>query len=170
MITLAQSRENRQIAILLGQKTFEGRPCKRGHTTRYVNKNGCVACIHDQSTTRQKLNPNKVSEASKRWRTKNPEKHRSVYTNWVKTPAGKLLKRASTAKRRAARLQATPPWLTEKELAEIKAFYTRCPDGHEVDHIIPLQGEFICGLHVLSNLQYLPMSENRSKHNKWTPQ
>jgi hypothetical protein len=168
MITLAQSRENRQLAIQTGQKVFEGRPCKHGHTTRYVNMNGCVTCINTKSTIRQKQNPDKVSEASKRWRTKNPDKHKQVYRDWVRTPEGKLLKRASTAKRRAARIQATPPWLTQQDHAEIKLFYSNCPEGYEVDHIIPLQGEFISGLHVLSNLQYLPMAENRSKHNRWS--
>lgn len=50
--------------------------------------------------------------------------------------------------------------------ADIKAmqnFYLNCPDGHEVDHIIPISRG---GLHTLSNLQYLPWLENRRKHAK----
>ncbi len=62
---------------------------------------------------------------------------------------------------------ATPAWA---ELEEIENFYRNCPPGYEVDHIIPLQGEEVTGLHVLSNLQYLTVSENRRKSNKFNPE
>lgn len=71
-----------------------------------------------------------------------------------------------TAKRRAAKLKATPKWLTYEHLEQIKDIYKNCPNGYEVDHIEPLQGESLCGLHVPWNLQYLLKSENRSKGNK----
>lgn len=74
--------------------------------------------------------------------------------------------RASTAKRRAIKLRATPKWLTSIEKEEIKKIYKNCPEGYEVDHIIPLKGKNVCGLHVPWNLQYLTVSENRSKNNK----
>jgi hypothetical protein len=73
-----------------------------------------------------------------------------------------------TAKRRASKLNATPVWLTKAQLKEIKIFYKNCPKGYEVDHIIPLQGREVKGLHVSWNLQYLTISENRSKSNKFT--
>ena len=50
-----------------------------------------------------------------------------------------------------------------EELGPIKEFYKNCPPGYEVDHIIPLSKD---GLHTLSNLQYLTVSENRRKSNK----
>lgn len=71
---------------------------------------------------------------------------------------------ARNAKRRAKKLNATPAW---GELELIKEFYKNKPEGSHVDHIIPLQGEKVCGLHVLGNLQYLTAEENLSKSNKF---
>jgi hypothetical protein len=67
------------------------------------------------------------------------------------------------AKRRALKLKATPRFAN---LNKIKEIYKNCPKGYTVDHIVPLQGKEVCGLHVEWNLQYLTPSENSSKSNK----
>lgn len=80
---------------------------------------------------------------------------------------------ARSNKRRAAKLQALPKWLTKAEHEEIKELYEiarmfKLYTGEEyhVDHIVPLQGENVCGLHVPWNLQVIPAKENLSKSNK----
>lgn len=65
---------------------------------------------------------------------------------------------------RLAKKQRTPNW---SETLEIELFYYNCPEGYHVDHIIPLRGNTVSGLHVLNNLQYLPASENLGKSNRW---
>lgn len=60
----------------------------------------------------------------------------------------------------AKRKNQTPSNIDIKELQQ---FYLNCPEGYEVDHIIPISKG---GLHCLENLQYLTISENRRKSNK----
>ncbi len=85
--------------------------------------------------------------------------------------------RAIKAKRRAAKLQRTPKWLTREDLAEIKGIYAEARrreketgEPHHVDHVYPLQGRLVSGLHVPSNLQILSARENLTKNNNWFPE
>lgn len=68
--------------------------------------------------------------------------------------------------------ERTPPWLTNSMLSDIEGFYKQAQDSPEdmhVDHIVPLQGEFVSGLHVPWNLQVIPASDNLSKGNTYDP-
>lgn len=68
--------------------------------------------------------------------------------------------------------RATPRCLTAEQREEMERFYTACPAGLVVDHIVPIQGKYVSGLHVPWNLQYLSNKENFTKANKhdgaWT--
>ena len=70
------------------------------------------------------------------------------------------------AKRKAALLKAMPKWLSREQVEEIWNIYKHRPHGHHVDHIIPLQSDLVCGLHVPWNLQYLLERENMAKGSK----
>ncbi len=72
--------------------------------------------------------------------------------------------RAASARNRALILQRTPPWA---DLEAIKKIYKECPDGMVVDHVVPLRGKVVSGLHVENNLQYLTAEENGKKSNKF---
>lgn len=84
------------------------------------------------------------------WRVKNPGK------NVANTRAYALEKD-----------KRIPLWAN---LTEIKLFYEAKPAGCVVDHIIPLRGKLVSGLHCSTNLQYLTATENSSKGNSFNPE
>lgn len=100
----------------------------------------------------------------KKWKLDNLEQQKEYHKEYKKENAAKVA--ASNAQRRSSKLQATPKWLTKEQFKQIQEFYERCPKGYHVDHIVPLQGENVSGLHVPWNLQILSASDNIKKSNK----
>lgn len=92
----------------------------------------------------------------------NGPRAKAVAKEWRST--NRHTTRAIIAAYRAAKLRRTPPWVNREEL---KSVYKACPEGMHVDHIVPLQGRNVSGLHVPWNLQYLTPSENSSKGNRF---
>lgn len=99
------------------------------------------------------------------WRRDNLEYKRAYLSTWGKANRGKTA--AHTAKRRAVLRQAAPAWADQNALAAIYA--EAAAKGMHVDHIVPLQSELVCGLHVHNNLQILPGVENLRKGNRFWP-
>jgi hypothetical protein len=97
--------------------------------------------------------------------------HRASSKNWKLNNKGHNL--AINAKRRAAKNNRTPAWLTAVQLETITKLYEHAVWLSEVtgikwhvDHILPLQGKDVCGLHIPENLQVIPAKENLSKGRK----
>lgn len=148
-------------------QVFEGNPCRKcGSTERYCKSKRCVQCTRSRARKWREDNPEREAENCKRFRRNNPEACKG-YSKDYRT-SNPDMRRAQTAKRRAAKLDRTPHWLTDGQLEEIQDFYTATEmfkqytgEAYHVDHIIPLQGELVSGLHVPWNLQILP--ENLTK-------
>lgn len=122
-----------------------------------------------QKTQKGKFSKNKWEKSSKgkKSRARRDKKYRQTIN-------GRAAHNAIAAKYRAAKLRATPKWLNRDQHLESKSFYvealklTKSTDiKHHVDHILPLQGEHVSGLHVSWNLQILTQSENDQKLNKF---
>jgi hypothetical protein len=80
------------------------------------------------------------------------------------------------AKRRCSKLLASPSWVDKKHEDRIGNIYKasintshRTGIQHHVDHIVPLQGKTVCGLHVWWNLRIIPAKINLSKGNRAWP-
>jgi hypothetical protein len=89
------------------------------------------------------------------------EVNRKSYANWSEEAYTKHYER--TLLRHKHIKTHIPLWA---DLEQIKEIYRNRPEGCHVDHIIPLRGKLVSGLHVENNLQYLPAKDNLSKGNK----
>lgn len=114
------------------------------------------------------INKNKFIMQNRIWKENNKEKIKEYEEK------NKDKKVANKAKRRAAQIQRTPCWLTNKCLKKIETIYAKAKKleektgiKHHVDHIIPLQGKLVSGLHVPENLRVVTAKENLSKSNQY---
>ena len=133
--------------------------CDNVRKEKWKKVNPDKAKLHAKTADSNKYSAgrNTILARNKLWKQQNPEK---------------VL--AMDAKRRASILKRTPKWLTDNdfwmieeayELAVLRAKMFGFP--WHVDHIIPLQGKYVSGLHVPSNLRVVPGSENLAKGNSY---
>lgn len=143
---------------------FTGKTCKYGHIAPRLKKNRtCKECLYAKRVEYEH------SEKYIEWKKKNKAK---VDAEWQKR--NKAYVNANTRKRQAAQLQRTPSWLTVKDYKSMEAKYAIAAwlsdvvgREYHVDHIIPLQGELVSGLHVPNNLSVIPAKDNMSKSNNF---
>lgn len=119
----------------------------------YSNREKCI----NKSSSWNKKNKTRINLRNKEYWKKNPDK----------------LKFNNAQRKRKIR-ERTPNWLTKEHLSQIKDFYDLSMDlysitgeKYHVDHIVPLKGENVCGLHVPWNLQVLPSDINLKKGNTY---
>lgn len=120
-----------------------------------------------QAAHRQRLNA-----ATRAHYAANRKRYNANNAAWRRANPGRA--NAGYAKRKIAKRQAIPRWA---DLAAIHAIYQEAARltrdtgiAHHVDHIYPLQGNTVCGLHVAENLQILTATANMQKHNRFPHQ
>lgn len=144
-------------------------PCKKGHTgLRYKGNSGCVICARIRAKEWAAQNRGAVAKNSKKYADKNRATVNARIKNWKEANQDKV--RTQTATRRALKKQAQPMWVNSSDLLRIYGQAKRLSDMigivYHVDHIVPLQSESVCGLHVPWNLQIIPAWQNLQKQNK----
>lgn len=102
----------------------------------------------EKSLKYRELNKDVRAARSKAWRIANPDKSGALRAAY-----------------RAAKLKATPAWANKNKIVSI--YKAAINAGLEVDHVIPLRGKNVCGLHVENNLQLLTRTENACKGNSY---
>ena len=171
---------------------FTGEPCKHGHIAPRKTKGACVECLKvewhqaaekradyfreynkseaGQQAKRKYYEANKENVIARAQARPDEDKRRYKKTHKVNNPD--MYKEMTSLRRRRFR-DATPKWLTENQKMEIRFKYRLAialsratGERHAVDHIIPLHGESVCGLHVPWNLQVLTQKDNLAKYNR----
>lgn len=185
--------KTRAEAMALGAKYyFTGAPCKHGHVAPRKTKGACVECLKiewEQGNLKRAdyfaaYNKSDAGQAAKqRYYEANkelvkaralarPEEQKQKYRDaWAKENV--VVIRAFTKARRRKHRLATPHWLTEAQFKTIRSIYEQAISltkatgvQYVVDHIIPLQHDAVCGLHVPWNLRVITRAENGLKSNK----
>lgn len=150
--------------------------------SRYADghQNRCKTCQKKYDEARFQKNRAKILQQSKSYYESNLEKARNKRAAWREnhkaymSEYGKLYRQlnpgkelAKTRRYHLAKINAAPKWLTKEQIQEMQRIYENCPKGYEVDHIVPIQGKNVKGLHVPWNLQCLSKEDNRKKSNKY---
>lgn len=126
----------------------------------------CKECYKEK----RKAYKHKSKEYASKYREANRDTCKIRIKEWKQNNKGAV--NAQTAKRHAAKMQRTALWA---DLDKIKAYYDVCSFFNEVngyikyhvDHIVPMQGANVSGLHVHNNLQVILATENVSKSNNY---
>lgn len=129
-----------------------------------------------KESKREYFSREEVKEASRqrtrKWAEDNKERRTETNAKWKEENRPKV--RGYRAKRRAKERQATPPWLTKEHYAEILAVYEEADRltketgvEYQVDHIVPLSGGTVSGLHVPWNLRAITAHENQRRPRVW---
>lgn len=134
-----------------------------------AGKKRCYEAKKEEYKSRIKANyhadPEKKIEYQKLYATKNHEKVTKYFKKWVADNHGVIS--ANRVRRRTGRQNATPLWADLKAIGfiynESKRLTEETGVKHNVDHIIPLRGKLVCGLHCENNLRIITETENKRK-------
>ena len=132
----------------------------------------CSACQRAKNKEYYSKNKERMKLEAAKYREENKEYYKEYFSKFAKENRHK--KNAVAAKRRASKKQATPKWLTEHDHKVIEAKYAMATwlsavvgIQYHVDHIIPLNGINVSGLHVPDNLSVIPAKDNIIKGNRF---
>jgi hypothetical protein len=151
-----------------------GKPCIHGHVAlRRVSDRVCAECDKTAKAMRRKTTANEQVKSTRR---ESYQKHResALLAKKLYRTENKGKINALCAARKKVVKQRTPQWLTDFDRLKIRCLYQLAAmytqenqESWHVDHVIPLQGVTVSGLHVPNNLRVIPGLDNIKKKNRY---
>lgn len=193
------ARGPRYIAQQAGLLTyFTGKPCLRGHISERETDSGrCIECRRLTERQSYAANPEKHRQQARKFYLKNQEicvqkareardketpEQRAMRLRKVKLQQRKWRKEnrelhnQRNAHSKSIVRRQTPKWIGSeeqwlmREASDLARLRTKATGIlWHVDHIYPLRGKLVCGLHVPENLQVITQAANARKHNRYAP-
>lgn len=124
--------------------------------------------IRERKRQYRQANKDKIREYNQRYNARKPEVLSNAREKWLAANPERAAE--NKARRKAIEKHAMPKWADRNAIENIYKQRIELEKVTEmqwhVDHIIPLQGKTICGLHIAENLQVLPATVNMQKSNK----
>lgn len=168
--------KTRKEAKLLGLTQYYSVPCKYGHKSPRRTASGeCLQCRKNGVKAWREANPEKVKQHNQTQYAKYESEKLAWHKRNLKyrqSHPSKIL--ANTRKYQIAKRNRLPKWVDKDELFLIREIYdlaalrtSKFGFSWHVDHIVPLQGKLVSGLHVPENLQVIPAVINTKKGNKY---
>ena len=152
------------------KRYFTGEPCVHGHTAaRFVRSANCLECNKRSLRKARQEKPEQARAHKAKYRSDEAVRaaHNEYNAQYRRDHPDEF--RAYRAKRRAAKLKRTVKWANDKliryEYGMAQLLTKLWGVDYEVDHIIPLQGKLVSGLHCEANLRVIPGILNRKKSN-----
>lgn len=155
----------------LRRKALQAAAVRRWKANTPLEKRQAIA--RKSNVAYRARHPEKLASSDRRKRQKNPELYRAIdkRKKEARPELYDVIRRTSKAKRRAAELHRNVAWADHAKIKEIYAharvMSEMLGEVWHVDHVIPLQGKLVSGLHVHNNLQILPGIENIRKGNRF---
>lgn len=135
-------------------------------------RNRCKNCVAKYMREHYTENKEAIVAKAVAWVAANRDRHNRKCNAWAKNNPDKV--NARTARRYATKTQATPTWVLDNadfrwmitEAYALAKLRQKMLGGvWEVDHVVPLRGKMVSGLHTPWNLQVVQAHENRRKSN-----
>ena len=154
-------------------RSWRSKPENKAKIVAYCNRSDVKEKLRRYSKKHYAENTDYYREAHQKLIAQEAYRHRAREISRAWSKANRAKENERVRRRLAALQKASPAWANVEEMRLVYQFAVALSQAtgvaYEVDHIVPVRGKTVCGMHAESNLQVLRAELNRAKSNRWWP-